>query len=149
MLLNLDSIPEDCVDASPLLTTLLVGRAGGSERLYVNIDRLQPGAKSCKFHKHSLQEEFFLVLRGHGTLRLEDMTYQVRPGSCFSKPAGRGIAHQFINTSDDVLEILDVGIPHPEDVIEYPDEKVTYRRAEKLVHREGEPLSDWTSDPNP
>jgi uncharacterized cupin superfamily protein len=31
----------------------------------VNIDYVKPGAKSTKFHSHSLQEEFFLILNGH------------------------------------------------------------------------------------
>lgn len=147
-LLNKELLPEDCIDASRQMTTLLLGRAGGSERLYSNIDRLTPGAKSCKFHSHSLQEEFFLVLRGRGVLRLGDKTYQICEGSCFSKPAGKGIAHQFINDSDDMLEILDVGIPDPDDVIEYPDDGVIYRKAEKRAYKDGILVSDWSSDPN-
>ncbi|MBI2810221.1 MAG: cupin domain-containing protein, partial [Candidatus Melainabacteria bacterium] len=94
-LLNKELLPDECIDASLQMTTLMLGRAGGSERLYSNIDRLRPGAKSCKFHSHSLQEEFFLVIRGRGVLRLGDKTFQVCEGSCFSKPAGKGIAHQF------------------------------------------------------
>lgn len=148
MLLNSELLPEDCVDASAQMTTLLLGRAGGSERLYINIDKLQPGAKSCKFHNHSMQEEFFLVLRGRGTLRLGDQTYEVREGSCFSKPAGKGISHQFINDSEEVLEILDVGIPDVNDVIEYPDEQVTYKKAERLMYKDGKILTNWTTDPN-
>ncbi len=148
-LMNKELLPEDCIDASRHMTTLLLGHAGGSERLYSNIDRLGPGAKSCKFHSHSLQEEFFIVLRGHGVLRLGDKTFQVCEGSFFSKPAGKGIAHQFINDSDDeILEILDVGIPDPNDVIEYPDEGVTYHKAEKRAYKNGELVPDWSSDPN-
>ncbi len=149
VLLNKDLLPDDCIDASnQLMTTLLLGRAGGSERLYSNIDRLRPGAKSCKFHSHSLQEEFFIVIRGRGIVRLGEKTYQICEGSCFSKPAGKGIAHQFINDSDEMLEILDVGIPDPNDVIEYPDERVTYRKAEGKAYKDGKVLATWSSDPN-
>lgn len=146
--LNKNLVPDEFVDASPRLTTLMLGLAGGSEKLYSNIDLVEPGSQSCKFHSHSLQEEFFIVLSGRGVLRLADKSYEVCAGSCFSKPAGKGIAHQFINNSDQTLEILDVGIPHPEDIIEYPDEHVIYRKAERQAYRKEEPLSDWTSDPN-
>lgn len=88
------------------------------------------------------------MLRGRGVLRLGDKTYQICEGSCFSKPAGKGIAHQFINDSDDMLEILDVGIPDPDDVIEYPDDGVIYRKAENRAYKDGILVSDWSSDPN-
>ncbi|MBI2810259.1 MAG: mannose-6-phosphate isomerase, partial [Candidatus Melainabacteria bacterium] len=59
-----------------------------------------------------------------------------------------GIAHQFINDSDEMLEILDVGIPDPNDVIEYPDDGVTYKKAEGRAYKNGAVVADWSSDPN-
>ena len=70
-------------------------------------------------------------------------------GDCFAKPAGQQISHQFINTSDDLLEILDVGIPDPNDEIFYPDEDVLYSKATKTAYRDGDDISElWSSDPN-
>src|ERR1700722_15900293 len=38
-----DTLPKSCVDSSDkLLTTLYLAMAGGGEKLYANIDRLQP-----------------------------------------------------------------------------------------------------------
>lgn len=147
--LNINTLPMDFVDGdSPFMTTLYLGMAGGSKRLYANIDRVMPGSKSCKFHSHSMQEEFFLVLSGTGTLRIGDETRAIKAGDFFCKPAGEGIAHQFINDSKDVLEILDVGVPDAQDVIEYPDEDVVYEKGAKRISKNGIPLKDWTSDPN-
>jgi uncharacterized cupin superfamily protein len=126
----------------------MLGFAGGSEKLYVNIDVVAPGAKSCKPHSHSHQEEFFLVLKGSGSLRLGDATHKVQQGDFFSKPAGTGIVHQFINDGNQPLEILDVGIPHPDDVVDYPDEKVQLIKATRKFLRDGVALEGWTSDPN-
>jgi Uncharacterized conserved protein, contains double-stranded beta-helix domain len=147
--LNIQSLPADFVDGeSPSMTTLYLGMAGGSKRLYANIDKVMPGKKSCKFHSHSQQEEFFLVLSGTGTLRIGEESRAIKAGDFFCKPAGQGIAHQFINDSKDVLEILDVGAPDVEDIIEYPDENIIYEKQARRVTRDGQPVTDWTSDPN-
>jgi len=149
---NVKSMPVGAISDrafSQKLQVLMLGAAAGSERLYVNIDRLKPGAKSCKYHSHSMQEEFFLVLAGSGLLRLEGREIDVKVGDFFAKPAGRGICHQFINTGEVVLEVLDVGL-EVEDTAEYPDEGVRLDRARRMATRidDGEPLPSWTSDPN-
>ena len=64
--LNIASCPTEFMDdpnfASPV-KTLMLGAAAGSEKLYVNIDYVKPGGESTKYHSHSLQEEFFLILK--------------------------------------------------------------------------------------
>ena len=100
-------------------TTYFLGKAAGSEKLYVNIDKIQPDAKSAKYHSHSKQEEFFLILNGNGTLRMNDMEVPITKGDFVAKPAGKGIAHQFINTGTEVLEILDIGLCVQGDVAFY------------------------------
>ncbi|MDF2683540.1 MAG: mannose-6-phosphate isomerase [Brevibacillus sp.] len=147
--LTLSSIPTEFVEADDWgkMTTLFLGAAAGSEKLYANIDKVQPGAKSVKYHTHSLQEEFFLILAGTGTLRLNGEEYPVAKGSFVAKPAGKDIAHQFINTGSDVLEILDVGLKIEGDVAYYPDEDVYYIRGKKAF-KGTDFLADWDSEPN-
>jgi uncharacterized cupin superfamily protein len=130
------------------MTTLHLGREAGSQKLYVNIDRLQPGAKSCKLHSHSHQEEFFMILRGTCTAVVGEQSYILEEGSFLAKPAGQGIAHQFINDSNDIVEILDVGTIDPNDVIDYPDEGVSYIPAQMRAWKNGHELAAWNSDPN-
>lgn len=147
--LTLQAIPAEFVEADEQgkMTTLFLGAAAGSEKLYANIDKVQPGAKSVKYHSHSLQEEFFLILAGEGTLRLNGEEYPVAKGSFVAKPAGKNIAHQFINTGTDVLEILDVGLKVQGDVAYYPDEDVYYIRGKKAF-KGSDALADWDSEPN-
>lgn len=144
---NIEVEQIDGSDGAPM-TTLLLGRAAGSQKLYANIDRLQPGAKSCKLHSHSHQEEFFLILRGACSVVIGEQSYRVKEGSFLAKPAGQGIAHQFINDSDGVVEILDVGTVDPRDVIDYPNEGVTYIPAQRRAWKNGQELASWSSDPN-
>ena len=148
---NLKKIPSKHIDdpkfGSPMMTNLL-GALAGSERLYVNIDRVKPGGKSVKYHAHSLQEEFFLILAGTGKLRLQGRVIPVKAGDCLAKPSGKGIAHQFINDGNKVLEILDCGTTDRGDVVEYTDENVVLLRDKRVVLNGSEVISKWSSDPN-
>lgn len=148
---NIDNVPDDYVDDPRFesgLKTKYLGTLGGSEKIYVNIDYIKPGAKSVKYHSHSLQEEFFHILKGNGTLRLDDKIIPVKKGDFFSKPAGKEIAHQFINDGDEVLEILDCGIPNKNDIIKYPEEDVILIKRTGTVFRNIDKIEDWSSEPN-
>ena len=73
MIQHMDQIAEEFISQDTHgLITKAIGAAAGSERLYVNIDRIPPESFSTKYHSHSQQEEFFLVLSGNGTVRLND-----------------------------------------------------------------------------
>jgi uncharacterized cupin superfamily protein len=149
---NLDAVPKDFTDDPAFagaMQTLCLGAAAGSRKIYVNVDRVRPGARSVKYHSHTVQEEFFLILAGEGTVRLDGKTHPVTKGDFFAKPAGEGIAHQFINTGDDILEILDCGLKHADDVVLYPDEGTLLVKREKKAFSLGDALDGWTSDPNP
>ena len=100
-LYHIDNLPQDAVWRDKIgLCTRSLGQAAGSRKLYVNIDSVPPGAYSTRFHSHSQQEEFFLVLEGCGTLHLNDDCIPVKAGDFFAKPAGEGIAHTFYNSGE-------------------------------------------------
>ncbi len=127
--------------------TRRLGDAAGSEKLYVNMDVIPAGAYSAKYHSHSLQEEFFLVLRGEGILRMDGEEHLVRAGDFVAKPC-RGAAHQFYNPGPEPLEILDVGTRERGDVAYYPDEDIYLLRDEGRAYGRSGLLENWSSDPN-
>ena len=148
-LLNTDSVPDNFIDDPGFIGAVMtqyLGHCAGSERIYVNIDFLKPGAKSAKYHSHSAQEEFFLIMSGEGTLRFEGEEIPVKEGDFFAKPPGA--IHQFINTGGDILKILDVGTRPETDTITYPDEGVVLLKPERKAFRESEAVDSWNSDPN-
>lgn len=148
---NTEQLPEEFIfEDSAGLVTKLLGAAGGSQKLYVNIDSVPPGAYSTKYHSHSQQEEFFFVLSGTGTLRLNGKESPVKPGDFFAKPAGQNIAHTFYNSGTEPLVILDAGTTETEDTCHYPDEDVYMQRSggERRVFRGTDLVREWTSDPN-
>ncbi|KEO83645.1 cupin domain-containing protein [Tumebacillus flagellatus] len=150
-IMNLQNLPgefsEHFDDFMGKISTLYLGGAAGSQKIYVNIDRLEPGATSTVYHSHSLQEEFFLILQGSGTLRWNGEEYPVKQGDFIAKPAGQGIAHTFLNTGETLLEILDVGTNEIGDVAHYPDEDVYYLRDQKLKFK-GQDAIDFETEPN-
>lgn len=133
---NINNISKEYMidpDFQSKMKTVLIGDALGSERIYVNIDYVKPGAESVKYHSHSSQEEFFLIISGKGLLRIDGDEILISTGSVISKPAGKDIAHQFINNSSEILQVLDVGTREKDDVITYPDENVMVVKSKGLV----------------
>ena len=148
-ILNVNDVPDSCImDFLGKANTSYLGKAVGSEKIYVNIDRILPGFRSTKYHSHTKQEEFFIILSGCGTLRIGGEEHLINKGDFISKPAGKGLAHQFINTGDETLEILDVGTKEEGDIAYYPDEDTYYLSDEELVFSGGDKLNDWDSEPN-
>ncbi len=148
---NLKKLPSEFIDDPKFeskLRTKYLGAAAGSEKLYINIDYVKPGGKSVKYHSHSHQEEFFAILKGSGLLRINEEEIQVNTNDFIAKPAGKGIAHQFINNSDDILIILDCGTNDDNDEIYYPDENITYKKGEQKAYKDGKLIRNWSSDPN-
>ncbi|MNM79737.1 Cupin domain protein [compost metagenome] len=148
---NINTIPDEYIDDPNFeskMKSLLIGDALGSENIYVNIDFVKPGGKSTMYHSHSRQEEFFLIMSGNGLLRINEEEIPVKPGDVISKPAGKNIAHQFINNSSEILQILDVGNRDKDDVAIYPDENKIFIRNKKLVFNINDNIENWTSDPN-
>jgi uncharacterized cupin superfamily protein len=148
---NVDHVPDDYVDDPRFesgLKTKYLGALSGCDGIYVNIDYVKPGAKSVKYHSHSQQEEFFLILKGKGTVRLDNQSIPIKLGDFFSKPAGKEIAHQFINNGDEVLEILDCGTPNKNDIITYPDEDVILIKNTGKVFRNADRIEGWSSEPD-
>jgi uncharacterized cupin superfamily protein len=148
---NIDNISDEYIIDPAFqskLKTLLIGDAIGSEKIYVNIDFVKPGGVSVKYHSHSKQEEFFLIISGKGILRIDGEEVLVKKGDVISKPCGKDIAHQFINNTSELLQILDVGTREKDDIITYPDENIIYLKDKKLVFKINDNVENWTSEPN-
>jgi uncharacterized cupin superfamily protein len=148
---NVDNVSKEYIDDPDFQTqlkTVSIGDAVGSEKIYMNIDFVKPGAKSTKYHSHSQQEEIFLIMSGSGVLRLNGEETEIKAGDVVSKPAGKDIAHQFINNGSEILQILDMGTREKSDIITYPDENAVYLKNSKLTFHMDDNIKQWTSDPN-
>jgi uncharacterized cupin superfamily protein len=81
---------------------------------------------------------------------LNGKEFTVKKGDFIAKPAAQGIAHQFYNSGNEILEILDVGTVEKEDTCYYPDEEIYLMKSngKNSVYNKNSNVSDWTSDPN-
>lgn len=84
---------------------------------------LKPGVRSSWPHAHKVEEEFALVIKGHGQVWLNGQVYNLKPGDgVFFKP-GTNIAHVLMNQGSENFEYLGIGQADgggPEDKIYYP-----------------------------
>ncbi|MCD4783675.1 MAG: cupin domain-containing protein [Candidatus Eremiobacteraeota bacterium] len=150
-LLNIDNIAKEHIkdpDFKSKKKTLFLGDAAGAENIFVNIDYIKHGGKSKKYHSHTKQEEFFFIMKGKGILRLNEKEISVREGDFVAKPAGKGIAHQFINNGKDILQIMDFGLREEDDIESYPDEDIILLKKHGMIFRPGDGIVNWDSDPN-
>ena len=148
---NIGNIPKEYMYDSEFdtkLKTILIGDAIGCEKIYVNIDYVKPGSDSVKYHSHSKQEEFYFIMSGKGTLRIDGKEISIKKGDVISAPAGKDSGHQFINNSKEILQILDVGTREKDDIITYPHENVVYIKDKKLVFNINDEVKGWSSEPN-
>lgn len=111
---------------------------------------LDPGKRSCPYHFHHSEEEMFYCLHGEGVLRQGDgdgeEELEVRAGDFVAFPANTGIAHQFINRSEQPFVYLAVSNKIKSDVCEYPDSnKILVRRSGTML-RKGSSLEYWDGE---
>jgi len=102
-----------------------LGSTHSGFRLY----RLAPGKQATRLHRHHLQEEIYLILKGTGMLRHGDREVAVKPGDFILYPAGDPAPHTFVNTGGEVMEYLATGNRVPYEVCEYPEEGTVYVEA--------------------
>ena len=106
-----------------------VGRAVGTRNIGLRIQRIPPGARASRRHRHLFQEELLVVVRGEGTLLHGEERLPIRSGDFVSYPAGDAEAHTLENTGLAVLEVWAFGDRVPHEVCVYPDESVAYVEA--------------------
>ena len=97
------------------LTPDLPGRKLGAGLFCV-----QPGLSAVPHHRHHGNDEAIYVLRGNGTLRLDQEQHQIGPGDYVALPA-RGPAHRLTNTGSEPLEYLCFSTMQSPEVVDYPD----------------------------
>lgn len=148
---NLDEVELERQQREPLYETLCGSLSDGTaaRKLGAGYDVLAPGKRSCPYHLHHAQEEMFVILEGHGTLRVAGDMVPVRAGDVVFIPPGPEYPHQFINTSDAPMRYLSISTQERPELCEYPDSgKVAgYVRGLRIIQRPGEALDYWADEP--
>ena len=86
-----------------------LGERLGLTRIGINYEITPPGSRSSFPHAEREEEEFVLVLRGRPDVWIDGELFALREGDAVAFPAGTGIAHSFLNTSDEDAHLLIIG----------------------------------------
>ncbi|HZN86578.1 MAG TPA: cupin domain-containing protein [Burkholderiales bacterium] len=152
---NIDEVERVRETRDPLYDTLTARLATGTaaSKLGISVDTLAPGRRGCPYHLHHAQEEAFVILRGHGSLRVAGELLPLRAGDVVFIPAGPEYPHQIVNTSDAPLEYLSISTMDSPEICEYPDSRKVYATARHAggrfahLHRTGDDLDYWDAEP--
>lgn len=98
-----------------------VGRLQGLTRLGIHYEITPPGGRSSFPHAEKLEEEFIFVLGGKPDVWIDGVLHPLDAGDAVAFPAGTGIAHSFLNNSDEDMHLLVLGERHlPGNQLLYP-----------------------------
>ncbi|WP_348652811.1 cupin domain-containing protein [Polyangium sp. 6x1] len=86
-----------------------LGRAVGLSRIGIHHEELPPGRRTSWPHAESDEEEFVYVIEGRPDVWLDGHLFPLEPGDAVGFPAGTGIAHTFINNTQEAARLLVVG----------------------------------------
>tara|TARA_R110000751_G_scaffold189187_2_gene295166 strand:+ start:30299 stop:30784 length:486 start_codon:yes stop_codon:yes gene_type:complete len=119
-----------------------LGDVFGLQNFGVNLTRLQPNSESSILHRHSKQDEFIYILEGTPTLVTENEELLLSPGMCAGFPA-KGIAHQLVNQTEQVVVYLEVGDRTKGDEGTYPNDDLKAVLGDDgkwmFTHKDGRP----------
>jgi len=97
------------------------GREFGLTRLGIHHEILPPGRRTSYPHAESHEQEFVYVLEGYPDVWIDGELHPLKPGDGVGFPAGTGIAHAFLNNTDQEVRLLVVGeATKPENMCFYP-----------------------------
>lgn len=110
-----------------------ISRSAGATAVFVNRDRLAPGARTGPLHSHTADTELVLVLEGHPTLRQvregQEEEVVLQPGDVVGWRPADGIAHHVLNRSEADAVLLVVGTHQACDVTLLPEQDEVHVRA--------------------
>jgi uncharacterized cupin superfamily protein len=96
----------------------------------------------------------FIILDGHGTLRVAGEMLPLKPGDVIFIPAGPEYPHQIINTSEAPLKYLSISTMETPEICEYPDSGKYLAEASldrdtpfDVIARKGASLDYWDGEP--
>jgi uncharacterized cupin superfamily protein len=119
-----------------------LGEFFGLKNFGVNLTHLAPSAMSSLRHAHTKQDEFVYIVKGNPTLRTNEGSERLAPGTCVGFQAGTGNAHHLHNETIEDVFYLEIGDRTAGDDVNYPDDDIQLIRREgkaTYVHKDGTP----------
>ncbi len=148
---NFNEVPLKHESREPLYACVgaRLGVGTAALKMGASFDILEPGKRGCPYHLHHAQEEMFIILEGHGTLRVAGEMLELKAGDVVFVPPGPEYPHQIINTSEAPMKYLSISTKESPEVCEYPDSNKTmaYGAGFSRMSRLDTDLDYWDGEP--
>lgn len=148
---NVDQVALKREHRAPLYDSACgaVSEGTAAQKLGAGYDVLAPGMRSCPYHYHLAQEEMFVIVEGHGSLRVAGQLLPVHAGDVVFIPPGPAYPHQFINTSDAPMKYLSISTQERPEICYYPDSGKlgAFAEGHSLRQRRSDTLDYWDGEP--
>jgi uncharacterized cupin superfamily protein len=148
--INLDEAPaEPRVGAGGKYESLRqeLGLLIGARKLGYQVVTVEPGKRYCPLHAEQYEEEVFIVLDGHPTIRTLHGEFVCRPGDVIAFPPGDAGSHQLLNAGTTSCRVFMLGMDGMEGlsgVTYYPDsDKFLISASGRRVIVRGSPQLDY------
>ncbi|GGP24990.1 cupin domain-containing protein [Silvimonas amylolytica] len=93
----------------------------GLARIGIHHEVLPPGRRSCWPHAEKTEEEFVYVIEGTPDAWIDGVLHRLKAGDAVGFKPGTGIAHVFINNTEEPVRLLVVGEhKRPDNQVHYP-----------------------------
>jgi uncharacterized cupin superfamily protein len=125
--------------------------AVGLTRLGIRHQILLPGRRTSYPHAESEEEEFVYIIEGTPDVWLDGTLHRLAPGDGVGFPAGTGLAHTFMNNTQEPAVLLVVGeAAKPHNRVLYPiNPDVQASRSDSWDDAPARPLGAHDGIPNP
>ena len=110
-----DAIPDTPLWAQITNTTaegteLYLAPMTGIGRAYLKIQEVAAGSASTRLHSHRAHDEYYLIEKGTGTLRMGRHTAPVVPGTLVAKPAGPQFPTHIVADQGEAVTLLNIEV---------------------------------------
>ena len=104
----------------------------GVGRVSVKVQEVAAGTASARLHSHTAQDEFYLILKGSGTLRMGPHAHPVSAGTFIAKPPGPNLMSQVVADRGEAVTILDMEV--------YPDPRMFVGAKDMMMYQDHKEL---------
>ncbi|MGC8488894.1 MAG: cupin domain-containing protein [Clostridia bacterium] len=104
----------------------------GVGRVFIKVQEVAAGTASARLHSHTGQDEYYLVLKGSGTLRMGPHERPVTGGTFIAKPTGPDLTSHILADRGEPVTILDLEV--------YPDPRLSFGTKDTMVYPDHQEL---------
>jgi mannose-6-phosphate isomerase-like protein (cupin superfamily) len=123
---NLSAVPAFTTKDSSEIRELLAHRNSGIRNQSLAEARVPVGGSTLE-HRHAITEEIYYITHGHGRIRIDGETCDVKPGDAIAIRPGQ--KHKLWNTGNETLRLLCCCAP----AYEHTDTVITERMRRRPV----------------